>query len=408
MTLDASPIPEDLAACQALIRAQREAIVQQQEQLEQLASSFDEQSETVTSQQQLIEKLQHELALLKRYIFGQRRERFIDDPRQQKLFEIDQQQLEQAAQPQEEDHEPPSKGAGRKGHGRRPLPAFLARQDKIYELTPEELPCPCCGKPRCKVSQAISEQLEYVPASLFVLRHIRYVYACQEEGCQANMVTASKPPQPIDKGLPGPGLLAFVNASKLADHLPLNRQEDMLARFGIHLSRSTLCGWMAACAKLVKPLYELMVCLALQSKVLGTDDTTVKLRDDQLDHTRTAYFWAYVGDTDHPYTCYDFTTSHSRDGPVKFLQGFEGCLQGDAYAGYIHIAGKSGGKIQFASCWSHARRYYDRARTTAPTDETQQALLWRISSDCIWWNMKPPSCPVKVGCGYASGSRFRS
>ena len=226
------------------------------------------------------------------------------------------------------------------------------------------------------MSQAISEQLELQPAKLFVIRHIRYVYACLDDDCQPNMVTAPKPPQPIEKGLPGPGLLAFVGASKLADHLPLNRQEDILTRSGVHVARSTQCDWMAACAQLVRPLYELMVALVLQSKVLGTDDTTVPLRDPQLDRTRTAYFWAYVGDDDHPYTCYDFTTSHSRDGPQKFLQGFEGYLQADAYSGYIDLAKKSKGKIQHAGCWSHVRRYYDRARTTAPTAAVHEALAY--------------------------------
>jgi transposase len=190
------------------------------------------------------------------------------------------------------------------------------------------------------------------------------------------MVTAPKPPQPIEKGLPGPGLLSFVASSKLADHLPLNRLEDILTRYGIHLARSTLCDWMAACAVLARPLYELMVCLVLESKVLGTDDTTVPLRDRELDRTRTAYFWAYVGDDAHPYTCYDFTTNHSRDGPQKFLQGFEGYLQGDAYSGYIEIGRNSQGKIQHAGCWSHARRYYDRARNSAPTVAVHEALAY--------------------------------
>jgi transposase len=352
MTLDAK-IPDDLPTCQALIETQ---------------------SETIEVQQQLIEKLQHEVGLLKRHIFGQRRERFID-PRQGHLFEIDQ-ELEDALQSDEDDDEQPPSRPPRKGHGRRRLPENLVRHDKTYELKPEELPCPCCGKPRCKVSEAISQQLEFQPATLFVIRHIRYTYACQEEGCDPNMVTAPKPPQAIEKGLAGPGLLAFVGASKLADHLPLNRQEDILARFGVHISRSTQCDWMAACAQLVRPLYDLMLALALQSKVLASDDTTVKLRDNQLDHTRTAYFWAYVGDNDHPYVCYDFTTSHSRDGPIKILKGFEGYLQGDAYSGYIHIADTSDGKIQFAGCWSHARRYFDRARTTPQSDAVHQALAY--------------------------------
>lgn len=361
-------IPDDLAACQV-------ALLEQLAKNDQLETVTAVQAEKIDSQQQQIDKLRHELELFKRHIFGQRRERFIEDPRQQQLFEIDPQLLTEAATPEEE----PCGAAAprrRRGHGRRRLPEFLPREDETYELSEEERACPCCGKVRCQVSQAVSEQLELQPAKLFVIRHIRNVYACLDDDCQPNMVTAPKPRQPIEKGLPGPGLLAFVGASKLADHLPLNRQEDILTRSGVHVARSTQCDWMAACAQLVRPLYELMVALVLQSKVLGTDDTTVPLRDPQLDRTRTAYFWAYVGDDDHPYTCYDFTTSHARDGPQKFLQSFEGYLQADAYSGYIDLAKKSQGKIQHAGCWSHVRRYYDRASTAAPTQAVHEALAY--------------------------------
>lgn len=361
-------IPDNLEACLELIEAQ-------QRQLDQLQSTNCEQSETIHSQHELIEKLRHDIALLRRHVFGQRRERYVDNPKQGKLFEIDEPPA--AAESEEEaDDEQQSKGGKRRGHGRRRLPKHLVRHKQVHELDEEQRKCPCCGKQRCKVSEATSEQLEFQPATLFVTCHIRHIYACQNPDCQPNMVTAPKPPQPIEKGLAGPGLLAFVGASKLADHLPLNRQEDILSRFGVHISRSTQCDWMAGCARLVRPLYELMLKLALQSKVLGTDDTTVKLRDDALDHTRTAYFWAYVGDDQHPYTCYDFTASHSRDGPIKILAGFEGTLIADGYPGYTYIANTSGGKIQHAGCWAHARRYFDRALTTQPSDAVHVALAY--------------------------------
>lgn len=377
MTSNAGSIPDDLTDCQALVETQQATIHALQQQLDQLTGTAGQQAETIDALQQTIEKLRHELQLLKRYIFGQRRERFVEDPRQQKLFGVDSQQVDQAAAPSaEDDQEASSPKQRRRGHGRRPLPDFLPRHEEIHELDADERVCPCCGKVRVKVSEEVSEQLEFEPASLFVKRHVRYIYACQEDNCDANMVTAPKPPQPIEKGLPGPGLLAFVASSKLADHLPLNRLEDITARYGVHMARSTLCDWMAACANLVKPLYRRMVTLTLESKVLGTDDTTVPVRDEQLDHTRTAYFWAYVGDHAHPYICYDFTTNHSRDGPTRFLQGFAGYLQADAYSGYIEIALQSQGKIQHAGCWAHARRYYDRARDKAPTPAVHEALAY--------------------------------
>lgn len=346
-------IPDDLAACRALIEAQQA---------------------TIDEQHQQIGKLRHELELFKRYLFGQRRERFVEDPRQVKLFEHG--ASPSAAPPAEEVSESLARPGRHRGHGRRRLPDSLPRRRIIHELSEAERGCPCCGKLRVKVSEELSEQLEFQPASFYVNEHVRYIYACQDEDCTASVVTATKPPQPIDKGLAGPGMLAFVATSKLAEHLPLNRLEDVTCRYGIHIARSTQCDWMAACAQLARPLYELMVRRTLASKVLGTDDTTVPLRDGQLDHTRTAYFWAYVGDHEHPYICYDFTTSHAREGPQKFLRGFRGYLQADAYSGYIEIALASNGKIKHAGCWAHARRYYHRAREKAPTQSVHEALAY--------------------------------
>ena len=132
---------------------------------------------------------------------------------------------------------------------------------------------------------------------------------------------ADKPPQPIDKGLPGPGLLAQTITSKFSDHLPLYRLEDIFARHGVELSRATLCGWMASCAELIAPLYDLMVKRVLLSGVIHTDDTKVPVWDPTLPQTRTGRFWVYVGDMRNPYVVYDYTPRRTRDGPETFLLG---------------------------------------------------------------------------------------
>jgi transposase len=368
--------PDDLAACHALIEAQEAVIEQLQAELAQIKGASGQQAETIQSLQQRIEKLQHELNLFKRHVFGQRRERFIDDPRQGKLFEIDDTEAPQPELPSAESSDATPEKSSRRSHGRRRLPDSLPRRRVVHELSEAERRCPCCGKARVQVSEEISEQLEFQPATFHVVQHVRAIYVCQEQGCSPNMATAPKPPQPIEKGLAGPGMLAFVVTSKLAEHLPLNRLEDVTCRYGMHLARSTLCDWMAGCASLVRPLYRLMIAEILQSKVVGTDDTTVPVRDGDLTHTRTGYFWAYVGDQAHPFIAYDFTTSHSREGPKKFLQRFAGYLQADAYAGYLDIALQSKGQIQYAGCWAHARRYFDRARDKAPTQAVHQALAY--------------------------------
>ena len=158
-------------------------------------------------------------------------------------------------------------------------------------------------------------------------------------------MTAPKPPQPIEKGLAGPGLLAAMVVGKFGDHLPGYRLEDILSRHGVEIRRSTIYGWLAAVADLTVPLYELMKQRVLKSKVIHTDDTQVKLIDTTIGSTRLARFWAYLGDREHPYEVYDFTGSRERAGPQQFLKTFQGYLQADAYGGYAGIYLQSRGAI---------------------------------------------------------------
>ena len=244
------------------------------------------------------------------------------------------------------------------------MPAHLPRETRRYELPLAERACPCCGEARISIGAETSEQLEYIPASYKIIEHVRAKYACRT--CEEHVSLAAKPPQPIDKGVPGPGLLAQTVLSKYGDHAPLYRQEDIAARHGLVIRRSTLCDWIAAAADLAEPLYKRMIELVKESRVLHTDDTTVRMLDPLLDEARTARFWAYVGDAQHPYSVYDFTDSRKRDGPEKFLSGYRGYLQADAYGGYDGIFLQSRGAIVEVACWSHARRHWHDARTTDP------------------------------------------
>ena len=202
------------------------------------------------------EQLQHRLDLLLRRLYGPRTERF--DPDQPLLipdaFEPVTPGIGDPIPPPPEPRPEPAKKA--RPHGRRPLPKDLPREPRVYVLTEAERRCPECGEARTKIGEEHSEQLDYRPANLFVVDHIRCTYACPR--CEGQVITAGKPAQPIDKGLPGPGLLAHVATEKYVDHIPLHRQERRLARQGVELSRSTLCDWMAGTAKVLEPLYELM------------------------------------------------------------------------------------------------------------------------------------------------------
>jgi hypothetical protein len=205
--------------------------------------------------------------------------------------------------------------------------------------------------------------LEYVPASLVVIQEVCHKYACPR-GC--TVLTAEKPMQPIEKGLPGPGLLAHVVVNKYADHLPLYRQEAMLARQGVDLARSTLCDWMRRCAELVSPLYELMKEQVLASHVVQTDDTPVAVLDPDLPRTRLGRIWTYVGDAQHPFTVYDYTPTRRQEGPREFLRSFRGRLQADAYSGYDPLYKQPERALVEIACWAHARRKFYEAQTSDP------------------------------------------
>jgi len=251
-------------------------------------------------------------------------------------------------------------------HGRRKLPEHLPRIEIVHDLSDEQKKCPCCGEARVCIGAETSEQLEYVPASFKVLKHVRHKYACKAcdaAGNGAQIEIATKAAQPIEKGLPGPGLLAYVTVSKLGDHLPLYRLEKIFDRHGVDIARSTMCAWMLAGSELVKPLVELMIGRVKQSKVIHTDETVVKVQDEKLKgRCRSGRIWTYIGDEANPYVVYDYTPDRTRAGPQRFLADYKGYLQADAYGGYDGIYIK--GDVIEVACWAHARRKFFDAKET--------------------------------------------
>ncbi|MGA2330032.1 MAG: IS66 family transposase [Bryobacteraceae bacterium] len=299
------------------------------------------------------------LEQLLRWRYGQKRERV--DENRLFLFAVGMvhsgQDQAVAPAPQASPAAPP---AERKGHGRQRLPESLERRRVVYDLNQQERQCPECHGELKHIGEEISERLEYVPATLHAIQEACQKYACAR-GC--TVVTAEKPAAPIEKGLPGPGLLAQVAVSKYDDHVPLHRQEEIYQRQGVELSRQTMCGWMRQAAELASPLVALMKERVLSSKAVQTDDTPVPVLDAELPHTRTGRIWTYVGDQEHPYTVYDYTPNRSRDGPDAFLKQFRGFLQADAYSGYDHLYQQPGRGVVEVACWAHARRKFFEAQS---------------------------------------------
>jgi transposase len=313
-------------------------------------------------------------ALLRRY-YGPRSETF--DPRQLLLFgqRIDQLPLDTASIAEESGEPLVTRRIKRRDkHGRQQLPDCLERIEIEHDL--DDKACPACGCERCRIGQEVSEQLEYFPASFKVLKHIRHKYACakcDQEGYNPNIATAEKPAQPIDKGMPGPSLLAYVAVSKLGDHLPLYRLERIFERQKVHIARSTMCAWMRCAGELVVPLVELMAERVRQSQVIHTDDTPVPIQSPGQKQCRKGRIWCYLGDEANPYTVYDYTPNRQRDGPAKWLAGYEGYLQADAYGGYDGVFHTQ--NVTEVACWAHARRKFYDAQDSDEERATQMLAL---------------------------------
>jgi len=262
---------------------------------------------------------------------------------------------ENDAEPPAEEEPKPEEPQTKKRVGRQPLARHLVRERVVHDLAESEKHCACCGKDLRLIAEETSKRYEFIPAVMKVIEDVRLKYACD-----CTVKTADKPAQPIEKSTAGASVLAQVIVSKFADHLPLHRQEKIFERHGVEISRKTMGGWMPAVAELLNPLYQAGKKVLFDSKVIGTDDTGVKVLDPKLSFARTGRIWPYVGDAYHPVVLYDYTATRGRDGPAKFLEGYTGYLQADAYSVYDAFFKPARGLIE-VGCWMHARRYFFKA-----------------------------------------------
>ncbi len=240
--------------------------------------------------------------------------------------------------------------------GRRHLANFdsLPVRTHVYELSAEPRACPCCGIERKEIGQQESWQFEHISGRFERIHHVRKKYACpacETNGENPRIETAAKPETAIDKGLAGPGLLAYIVTSKFASYVPLYRLEDIFARQGFEISRATQSVWCGDVADFVEPLYELMADQVRSSHVVATDDTIMPMLNKSK--AANARMWGYVGDDVHPYNVFDFTLSRGRDGPKYFLKDYNQVLLADGYGGHNGVvAGNIRGPRQAVfACW---------------------------------------------------------
>jgi len=361
-------------AVTALAAQLLEHIEHQASELERRQQLIERKDRDIAWRDAKLEKVNFELARLKRWKFGAKTEAMSAE--QRRLFEETLTEDEASLQAQldrlrAEAAAAAEGGAKPKAAPRRPrreaLPAHLKRIEHRHEPEDTTCPTPECGAPMTRMGEDVSERLDIVPAEFFVHRHIYGKWACR---CCQTLKQEPAVPEVIDGGIAASGLLAHTLISRFADHLPYYRQETINARSGVHTPRSTLAAWAGQAGAALEPLYDVHKRFVLDCRVLHADETPVALLDPGAGKTKRAYVWAYARSHHDPTpgVVYDFCLGRGAQYPVTFLAGDEragqrrwtGTLLTDRYGAYDTVLdARVYPDRMAAACVAHARRKFD-------------------------------------------------
>ena len=383
MNLDLSKLPDDAAALKEIIAFH----LTQEEKY-----------------QERIDYLEQMVRLLQKEIFGRKSEKHVlPDHEQRQLFdpiavpESDRQAFADNIVIPEHIRKKP---------GRKPLPAELPRIDVIHDIPEEEKQCDCGAVLSC-IGQDISEKLDYVPAKLRVIRHIRYKYACKScEGVESEGPTVKIAPVPVQlipKGIASEGLIAHLVVSKFTDGLPLYRQQKIFGRLGIELSRATMANWVVKASRQCQPLIDLLEKEVRSGPLINIDETPYQvLNEPGRRNTSKSYMWVFKGGQENsPALLYQYHRTRSGDAALNFLGDYQGYVQSDAFSGYEGLSEKKG--VRHVGCWAHARRYFvdvikakkkNRSKRVQPKSLADEALefigcLYQIEKESRLKNLEP-------------------
>lgn len=353
---------------------------------------FEAQAARVALLEELAKRQEHLIAEMHHALYGKKSEKLNDDDRQLAfedlevaLAEVEEKKSEQVPG----DDKPKRKKIAKRNRGN--LPEGLPRIEQVIE--PDSLECPCgCGEMH-KIGEDSNERLDIVPAQCRVIVTIRPKYACRI--CTDGITQAPTPPWLIEGGLPTEGAIAHVLVSKYADHCPLYRQSQILARSGIDIHRSTLADWAGVAGFHLAPVVDRLAEHLRSSTKLFMDETTAPVLDPGRGRTKTGYLWALArddrawGGDDPPGVVYFYAPDRRGENAEKFLTGFDGTLQIDGYTGYNRLtkpSRKGGDPITVAYCWAHARRklkeVFDRDGSEIAAEGLRQiAEIYAIEKD---------------------------
>jgi transposase len=376
---DTPSLPDDPAALRALLLEARALVDTLVAERDALASRN--------------EQLHHLLLKLKRRQFGAKSERL---PEEQLLFAFEEIEATLAGNAAEAGKASPTlrdNQAKRRRAGRGRLPAHLSRIERV--LMPEATACPCCQGPLVEIGIDAAERLDVVPVQFRVLVTKRPKLACR--ACPGVVLQAPAPARLIEGGVPTEATVAHVLVSRYADHLPLYRQSQILARQGIEIGREVLADWTGTGALEIVPVVRRMREILLASSRLFADETTMPVLDPGRGKTKKGYAWAIArddrpwGGTDPPAVVFHYAPGRGAEHAKGLLAGYPGILQCDGYGAYKTLAAANDA-ITLAFCWSHVRReFIELARgKTAPiaTGTLQRiAALYAVEAEI---RGKPP------------------
>jgi len=353
--LDTNTLPDDIEALKALLLEQQAETARLQQESERWKRDF----------YHLLEKWQ--LELKKRFAASSE-----GLPGQGDLFN----EIEDILQPDEEEvaaeqHIAYTRKLPRKAR----LDASLPRKEVIHDISDDDKTCECCGTNMHRMGEDGSEKLDFIPAKVQVIRHVRPKYSCrtcEQQGTESNIKQAPVAPSMLPKSIATPSLLGQIITAKFQYDLPLYRQEAMFKQFGADISRQTMSRWLVAVSQKLEPLYQRMHDLLLQQPVLWADETTLKVIESEKSKS---YMWVYGCGGDKPppdgtspnIVLYDYQDGRGGVHPKDFLKGYRGPLQVDGYQGYEQTEAK------LAGCWAHARRKFVDAKTVQGKKKTGRA-----------------------------------
>ncbi len=330
----------------------------------------------LAAQRERNDRLCHILRQLQRMQFGKRSEKLDPDQLNLALEDIEQAVAESDAQSEKADPEVKRRQAAARRQSRGALPPHLPRLEIV--IAPEATACPCCRGAMHVIGEDRSERLDIIPARYQVIVTRRPKYGCR--ACSDAVVQGPAPARLIEGGLPTERLVANVLVGKYADHVPLYRQVQGLARQGIAVERSTLAFWVGYAAAELRPLWSLMRDDLLGSAKLFVDETKAPVLDPGRGKTKTGYFWALARDdrpwrgTDPPAVIYSYAPGRGADHAASLLRGFTGIIQTDGYIAYKNVAGRAGAAVTVAHCWAHCRRKFFDIAKAAPAPMADEAL----------------------------------